>query len=295
MTDHSRREFLATTAALGAGGLATLTSCLPLRAAEGAGEMRFGLVTYLWGQDWDLPTLIANCEQTEVFGVELRSEHAHGVEPALSAKERQDVKQRFEDSPVLCLGPGTNQHFDDPEPEMLKANIEGAKAFIKLSHDIGGSGVKVKPNSFHKDVPREQTIEQIGRSLNEIGAFAADYGQRIRLEVHGTCSELPTIHAIMQIADHPSVGICWNSNNVDLQGKGFQYNFRLVRDRFGDTAHVRELDSTEYPYQQLMGLLVQTDYNGWVLLEARGKPDDRIAALRHQRELFEQMVARARE
>ena len=26
-------------------------------------ELKFGLVTYQWGKDWDLPTLISNCEK----------------------------------------------------------------------------------------------------------------------------------------------------------------------------------------------------------------------------------------
>ena len=26
--------------------------------------MQLGLVTYMWGADWDLPTLIKNCEAT---------------------------------------------------------------------------------------------------------------------------------------------------------------------------------------------------------------------------------------
>ena len=43
--------------------------------------MRFGLVTYLWGKDMDLPTLLDVCEKSGVLGVELRTQHAHGVEP----------------------------------------------------------------------------------------------------------------------------------------------------------------------------------------------------------------------
>jgi len=35
------------------------------------------------------------------------------------------------------------------------------------------------------------------------------------------------------------------------------------------------------------------DYAGWVLLECRTRPKDRIAALIEQREMFEKMVAKA--
>ncbi len=294
MTAWTRREFLRTStaaaAALSAGPLAA--RCL-LGADKPGSRMRIGLVTYLWGQDWDLPTLIANCEKAGYLGVETRVEHAHKVEPTLTADQRKEVKKRFEDSPVELIGPGTNQQYDDPNPEKLKASIEGTKAYIKLSHDCGGSGVKVKPNSFHKEVPREVTIEQIGKSLNEVGAFAADYGQEIRLEVHGTCAELPTIKAIMDYVDQKNVGVCWNCNDQDLQGEGLEHNFNLVKDRFGTTAHVREFNAGDYPYQELMNLFVAMNYAGWILLEARTKPEDRIAALVEQRELFEKLVAKA--
>jgi hypothetical protein len=97
----------------------------------------------------------------------------------------------------------------------------------------------------------------------------------------------------MDVADHENVGVCWNCNGQDLRGEGLEHNFGLVRKRFGDTVHVRELDDAGYPYQPLMDLLVKTDYAGWILLEARTNPADRVVALRHQRQLFQQLVSQA--
>ncbi|MFP6617271.1 MAG: TIM barrel protein [Candidatus Hydrogenedentota bacterium] len=253
--------------------------------------MKFGLVTYLWGEKWDLPTLIANCEASEVLGAELLTTHSHGVERDLTMKERKDVKKRFNDSPVTMVGVGSNEHFDSPDPRKLKRAIEATKEFIVLSSDVGGSGVKVKPNSFHDDVEHAVTIEQIGKSLNELGAFGADHGQEIRLEVHGQCQRLPIIKQIMDIADHPNVTVCWNSNPEDLVDGGLESNFDLVKDRFGATAHVRELNIGDYPYPKLMNLFVDMNYQGWVLLEARTKPADPIAALIEQRELFTRLTS----
>jgi sugar phosphate isomerase/epimerase len=291
MQNPSRRRFLQQSL-----GVAAAVASAPLaRALAVQGdEMAFGLVTYLWGQDWDVPTLIANCSKSKVLGVELRTTHAHGVEPSLNEQQRRDVRARFADSPVSLVSLGSNERFDSPDPAALQKSIETTKAFLRLSHDVGSTGVKVKPDSFHKDVPREQTIEQIGKALNQVGAYGAGYGQEIRLEVHGKCAELPTIKAIMDIADHPNVGVCWNSNAQDLQGEGLEHNFRLVRDRFGATCHVRELDDAKYPYPKLFKLLVETDYAGWILLEARGKPADRVAALAEQRRLFLDLIANAR-
>ena len=293
MKDTTRRDFLKTSLSIGAGALAAgpLSGTLALGADKPGSKMKLGLVTYLWGQDWDLPTLLANCEKSQVLGVELRTTHAHGVEPSLNLGQRMEVKKRFADSPVAFVGPGSNERFDHPDAEGLKGAIEATKALIKLGHDCGASGVKVKPNSFQKDVPHEKTIEQIGKSLNVVAAFGADYGQEIRLEVHGQCSPLPIMKQIMDIADHPNVGVCWNSNDQDLDGEGLVHNFNLVKDRFGATAHVRELNVGSYPYQDLMDLFVKMDYAGWILLECRTKPEDRVAGLIEQREVFEEMVA----
>ena len=291
----TRRDFLKQSFYLGAGTIVVgpLSRTLLYAGQMPNSKMKFGLVTYQWGRDWDLPTVIANCEKAKVLGVELRTEHAHKVEDNLSDSQRREVKKRFGDSAVTLVGLGTNFAFHYPDPAKLKADIEGAKQYIKLSHDVGGSGVKVKPNDLPAGVPKEKTIEQIGRSLNELAAFGADYGQRIRLEVHGGCSPLPIIKAIMDVAENPNVGVCWNCNSEDLAGQGLEYNFNLVKDRFGDTVHVRELNVGDYPYQELMNLFVAMNYGGWILMEARTEPADRVKALTEQRQVFEQMVSKA--
>ncbi|MCH2583689.1 MAG: sugar phosphate isomerase/epimerase [Planctomycetes bacterium] len=289
----SRRKFLKGSAALAAGALLSSPASL-LRGcpAQPGSSMKFGLVTYLWGQDWDLPTLIKNCTASKVLGVELRTTHAHKVEPSLNAAERKEVKKRFADSPVTMVGIGSNERYDNPNPAVVAKAVEATKAFIKLSHDVGGTGVKVKPDRFHKGVEQEKTIEQIGKALNQLGEYAEGWGQEIRLEVHGQCSQLPTIRKIMDVAQNKNVGVCWNSNGQDLQGKGLVHNFDLVKKRFGATAHVRELEDKNYPYEKLMELFVRMDYSGWVMLEARGRPKDRVAALAQQVKLFNSMVAK---
>ena len=292
---NDRRHFLRSALALAAASGSAASVCGTLSRAAAAAEgtkpdaMKFGLVTYQWGADWDLPTLLKNCETAGAAGVEVRTMHAHGVEPSIDAAKRAEVKKRFADSPVVFVGMGCNEAFHSPDPAELKASIERAKGFIKLSHDLGGSGAKVKPNDLPKGVPHEKTIEQIGRALNELGKYAADYGQQVRLEVHGQCQLLPTIAEIMKVADHPQVAVCWNSNAADLKGDGLEHNFKLVAKRLGDTLHAHDLDSPKYPYPQLFRLLKEANYRGWVLIEASDRPADRVQALAAQRKVFEKL------
>ncbi|MDX1925374.1 MAG: TIM barrel protein [Pirellulaceae bacterium] len=290
----NRRTLLRQSALAGTAFVGTSLACatrLGYAAAPPASQMRFGLVTYLWGKDMELPELLKNCEASGLLGVELRTEHKHGVEPKLSNEARVEVRKRFADSPVKLIGYGSNCEYHSDDPQKVKDNIEQTKRYIELMHDCGGSGVKVKPNGFPKGLTREKTIEQIGKSLNEVAAYGEKYGQKIRVEVHGAgTSELPVIRDIFAVANHPNVYVCWNSNDEDLKGDGLDANFKMVSSRFGDTVHVRELNIGDYPYAKLMQLFNSIQYDGWILLEARTDPQDKVAAMTEQRLAFEKLA-----
>ncbi|MCP4311625.1 MAG: sugar phosphate isomerase/epimerase [Bacteroidetes bacterium] len=287
--NKSRRSFLQKSMVAGVG--LSLINPFPAHAMVKKPKMKLGLVTYLWGKDWDLPTLIANCEKTGFLGVELRTQHAHGVETSLSAGEREEVKKRFANSPVTCVGYGSNYEYHSTDLAEVKGNIEGTKAYLQLCKDIGATGIKVKPNGIPEEVSREKTIEQIATSLNEVGRYASDLGQVIRVEVHGKVSqEIPNMKAIFEQVTEKSVTMCWNCNDQDLLDPGLEANFHSVKRWFGDTVHIRELDVGEYPYQQLMNLFTEMKYQGWILLEARTKPEDRIAAMKEQLNVYNGML-----
>ncbi len=289
-TNQSRRNFLQKSIVAGAG--LSLINPFSAFAMAKKPDMKLGLVTYQWGKDWDLPTLIANCEKTGFLGVELRTQHAHGVETSLSAGERAEVKKRFADSPVTCVGYGSNFEYHSTDQAAVKENIEGTKAYLKLCKEIGATGIKVKPNGIPEEVSKEKTIAQIAASLNEVGRYASDLGQLIRVEVHGNVSqEIPNMKAIFEQVTEKSVTMCWNCNDQDLLDPGLEANFHSVKKWFGDTVHIRELNVGEYPYQQLMNLFSEINYKGWILLEARTKPEDRIVAMKEQLEVFNGMVA----
>ena len=293
-TDTSRRQFLAgTLAAAGACSLglaAEKTSAIKKQSPK----IRLGLATYTWGKDWDIAALIKNLPKAGVYGVELRTSFrwAHGVETTLTAKQRVEVKKRFADSPVDLVALACSERMDWPDPKRLKAAIEAAKAHIKLSHDVGSRSLRIFPNTFHKNVPREKTIAQIARAADEVGAYAAKLGQQVDLEAHGPAGELPTMAAIMKCVKQPTVRVRLNSDSRDIKGKGFDANFKMVKDHLARTIHIHNLKS-DFPYQRQCELLVAADWEGWILMENSEKVPDRIEAMIEQREIWEKLMARA--
>lgn len=247
--------------------------------------MKLGIVTYQIAAEWDVDTIIEKCSTLGYVGVELRTTHKHGVEPALSKEERVVVRRKFESSPVKLVGLGSTFEYHSPDRAVLKNNIEGTKEFVLLAKDTGAEGVKVRPNAFPEGVSKEKTIEQIGVSLREVSSFAADYGIKIRLEVHGkeTCHP-PYIKQMVDIADHPNLYVCWNSNMADVDETGsIEKYFNMLKDKI-EICHINEL-CNEYPWQTLFLLLHKKKFNGYCLAEVAGSPDpDRF--LKYYKALF---------
>ena len=248
-------------------------------------KMKLGTVTYNLAMDWDIATIIKNCTEAKFEGVELRTGHKHNVEVALSKAERADVKKLFADSPVALWSMGSAFDYHTTDQAKLRKDIEATKEYILLAQDVGATGVKVRPNGLPQGVPVEKTLEQIGRSLRELGEFAAGHGQQIRMEVHGSGTQMvANSHAILDFANHPNVGACWNSNQTDLQGDGWDHNFNLLKKKIF-TVHMRDLFLEEYPFRKLLNGLVESGFTGFCFAEIPESKDP-IRVMKYYRSLW---------
>jgi len=280
-----RRDFLSVVAVPAlAGVLERQRGQAPSQTARRG--LKLGTVTYLIAKDWDVPTIIRNLTDVGMDAVELRTTHKHGVEISLSSSARAEVRKQFDASPVKIGGLGTTCEYQSPDAATLRRSIDETKEWVTLARDIGSPSVKVRPNGLPKEVPEEKTLEQIGKALAECGAFAADHGVKIQLEVHGSeTSRVPRIRKILDYGrNHPAVRVCWNSNQEDLLDGGFDANFTLVRDQIGQV-HMRDLFLEEYPWRRLITSLVEMKFDGYCFAEIP-ESSDPIRTLKYFRGLF---------
>jgi sugar phosphate isomerase/epimerase len=279
-----RRDFLGAVGAFPALAVSQSRPA-PNRPSPRAG-LKLGTVTYEIAKDWDVPTIIKNLTDVGMVAVELRTTHKHGVEITLPPAARADVRKRFDDSPVRIGGLGTICEYHSADPAEVRRNIDETKAWVTLARDIGSPSVKVRPNGLPAGVPEEKTLEQIGKSLRECGAFAQDHGVHIQLEVHGTeTARLPRIRRILDYGDnHPGVRVCWNSNPTDLLDGGFEPAFSLVRNQIGQI-HMRDLFVEEYPWRALFAALSEMNFQGYCFAEIPASADP-VRVLKYFRALF---------
>jgi sugar phosphate isomerase/epimerase len=295
----TRRQFLTTAAALTAAGLplsGSIAAAAPSNQTAKPLLFKLGLVTYNVAKDWDLPTILRICKATGVAAVECRTTHKHGVEPSLGADARKEVKQRFADSGVLFWGCGSVCEFHAPDPGVVRKNVEECKGFVQLVAELGGRGVKVRPNGLPKGVPVEKTLEQIGKALIECGQAAKNAGIEIWVEVHGAGTQEPAnIKTIMEHCGHKNVGLTWNSNPTDVKDHSVAESFRLL-EPWVRSCHINDLykdASGAYPYRELFRLLRESGYDRYTLCEVGKTPPDIATGeefLRYYKALWQELA-----
>jgi sugar phosphate isomerase/epimerase len=268
----SRRRFLEVAAVAGLAGVNSNRAVATGGQKTKPCKFRLGIVTYNIAANWDLATILRVCQSVGLSPVELRTTHKHGVEPALSRSARKEIRHRFADAGIDIWGCGTICELHSPDPIVVARNVEQCKEFIQLAADIGGRGVKVRPNGLPPNVPVEKTLAQIGHALHACGKAAAEAGIEIWLEVHGKgTSHPPHIRTIMQQCGHPSVGLTWNSNATDIKDGSVSEYFRMLQP-WVRSCHINEIYSG-YPYRELFQLLRDAGYDRVTLAEIEGMPD----------------------
>jgi sugar phosphate isomerase/epimerase len=296
MPPLTRRHFLQTAGAATVAGLAAQPHAIAAQPAAAPLKFQLGIVTYNIAANWDLPTLLKACQDAKIAAVEFRTEHKHGVEPSLTAEQRQEVKKRCQDAGVKIWGSGSVCEFQSPDRATVEKNIETCKQFVKLVADLGGRGVKVRPNGFPRGGDQAKVLEQIGKALIPCGQAAADAGLEIFVEVHGGGTQEPrNMKAIMEHCGHPAVGVCWNSNPTDVKNGSVKESFEMLKPWL-KSCHINELYKDAagvYPYRELFALMRGIGYDRVTLCEVGKMPktvEDGTEILRYYRGLWSELA-----
>ena len=255
--------------------------------------LHLGLVTYNLARAWDLASVLQRCTEAGFESVELRTSHAHGVEPGLTAQQRREVRAQVQASQVRLCGIGTVCEYHSSDPAVVAANIAATAAAVDLAADLGCPGVKVRPNGdqVKAGIPKEETLQQIGQALACCGEHASKRGVEIRLEMHGSVAAAADIQRILAACGQPAVRVCWNCNALDVHSGSVAADFALLRGRIG-LVHIQELWSPAYPWRELFGLLRESGYDGDCLAEIPESTEP-LRLMRYYRALFQELAGQA--
>jgi sugar phosphate isomerase/epimerase len=280
----NRRSFILSPVAAGI----SLHEAAAAAALNGGPGFHLGAVTYNTLKDFDVETIIRILNGAGFEGVELRTGHKHGVEPAISQAERIRVRRLFEQSKIRLVSYGTTCRFQSPDAAERKQQVEIAKQFVDLAHDTGAMGIKIQPMGFPAGVPMETSVQNFGGSLHELGDYGATRGVEIWMEIHGRgTSDPPVAAAILRAAGHKNVGACWNSNDTDIANGSVKVSFELLKPWI-KSVHIAELSNDHYPWREFFTLLRNAKYDRYTFAEvAESKEPERF--LRWYRALWTEL------
>lgn len=166
---------------------------------------------------WAFSQVLQHASANRYDGIEIR-----GIKgdldlpnnPLFSASNIASTRREAEDKKltIVNLGSSANMHFI--EAKKRQSNLDDAKKYIELAHQLNCPFIRVFPNDLPKDQDEKVTIAAIISSLVELGDYAKSSGVKVLLESHGKVIKSDMLLYIMQEANHKNVGLVWDFFNM---------------------------------------------------------------------------------
>src|SRR5687768_15489877 len=156
--------------------------------------------------DWSLDKILDVAVSNQYNGIEIRGiqrELDLGKSPHFNSDASiKETRQKFSDRNLKIVGLGSSaaMHHAD-EAERSKA-MDEAKRFIEIADKAGCRFVRVFPNNFPKEVPKEKSMELMTAGLNDLAKFSKGTDVKIVMETHG---DLIWSDDLLKVIDRKSV------------------------------------------------------------------------------------------
>lgn len=168
--------------------------------------------------DWDWHSVLKFGSEFGYDGVEVRllSRETDLLKIAdLRPAEWSMRRRELAESGFRIAGLASSVHFDDVTAEGRARQIEIGQRYIELCSALGGEFIRVfgdvLPPEGHEN--RSAVVRQIADGLVTLADLAASAGIQILLETHGDFSASAPCTQVMELANHPYVGLVWDTHH----------------------------------------------------------------------------------
>jgi sugar phosphate isomerase/epimerase len=231
---------------------------------------------------WPLPDILTFAADNGYEGIELR-----GILGELdltrcrefSSENIASTRKRVEDKQLRIVSLGSSAALHHADGEKRRTNLDEARRFIHLAHQLDCPHVRVFPDALPKDQGRDATIDLISKGLVDLAEFAKGSSVDVLLESHGDVLESSDLLRIMHNSENPGVGMIWDVCNMwsvtkepptHVYGQLGQYirhtHIKDVKLSNGELRYVL-LGQGEAPIAEAVHALVQGEYKGYYCFE----------------------------
>jgi sugar phosphate isomerase/epimerase len=263
---------------------------------------------------WEWKTILVQAAQNGFAAIEMRGlmgEMDLAKSPQfIGAKLKESLKDlNALELKISDLGASTNMH--EPDAAKRARQMDEAKRFIELAHQLRAPYVRVFPNQLVKGEERKTTIDRIITGLRELGDHAKGSDVTIIVESHGEFVTSPPLLEIIRGADHPNVAFLWDAHHTCVAGEKPAETFRQLG-RYVLHTHLKDsrppkddekgrryvlTGSGEVPVKETVNALAAGGYRGYYGFEWEKKWHPEIeepeVAIPHYAKVMRQYLAEA--
>lgn len=135
--------------------------------------------------------------------------------PELSNKENiLTARKLAEDKQIKIIGLGSSANLHHPDAAAWQKDMDSAKRYIDLAHQLNCPYVRVFPNKLPPEEEKNITINRISERLLLLGDYAKGSNVVVLMESHGDVVETPVLKKIMELSAHSHTGLLWDVFNM---------------------------------------------------------------------------------
>lgn len=175
------------------------------------------------------------------------------------------------------LGSSANMHTI--ESAGRKKQLDEARRFIDLAHQLHCPYVRVFPNTINKEKNKTESLDLIANGLMELGKHAKGSHVSVLMETHGDVVHTDDILYLMKAAGGKHVGLVWDFTNMwSVTREPVSQAYQLLKKYIRHT-HVKDMVMTdgkinytllgkgEVPVLEALDILYNDGYKGYYSFE----------------------------
>jgi sugar phosphate isomerase/epimerase len=270
MTDMTRRGFVAGMAAVAAA---------PALILRGQRAPRYPIAFSTLGcPQWPWSRILEHAAGMGYAAVELR-----GIEGQMDLTKRPEfvgsrLPQSMKDLEAVGVrisDLGASARMHEAEPAVRAAQLDEARRFIDLAHQLRVPYVRVFGDEVPEGEAKASAVARVVDGLRTLGEHAKGSSVAIIIESHGDFTDSPTLLAILKAAAMPNVALLWDAHHTFVAAKedpaatfkalGSYVRHTHLKDSKPEGAGVRYVLTGEgnVPVRDTVNVLARNGYRGY--------------------------------
>ncbi len=231
---------------------------------------------------WDWKKILDQASQHGFAALELRGILAEMDLPKSPQFVGAKLTESLKDLAALGLkisDLGASARLGEADPAKRPAQLDEAKRFIDLAHQLKSPYVRVFGGQLLKGQTMEDATKRIVVGFQELHEHAKGSGVTLLIESHDEFTTSPSLLGILQGVNRPTTALLWDAHHTFVSGKEQPADTFKQLGKFARHTHLKDsrqegkdrryvLTGTgEVPVKQTVKVLASNGYRGYYCFE----------------------------